>query len=244
MVRTVGAFWEGLDRRTEEAAAALGASPCRVFGTVTLPALLPAIASAASVVFLFCSTSFGIVLTLGGLRYANVETEIYQLTTQFLDLQAAAALSVLQIVVVTGLLLLAHRARRNAPALSRGGRARSAPAAPRPARRSAGPRVVVGLLLAPLISLLVALAAHRRRLGPGQLPGAADHRRATTRCWSPATERAAQLAADRGRRRPSFALLLGAARRVLVSRPPRSRLERRASGASTRCSCCRSGSPR
>ena len=41
--------------------------------SITLPALLPAIASAASVVFLFCSTSFGIVLTLGGLRYARID---------------------------------------------------------------------------------------------------------------------------------------------------------------------------
>ena len=65
--------------------------------TVTLPALRPAIVSAASVVFLFCATAFGVVLTLGGLRYATVETEIYLLTTQFLDLRAAAALSVLQL---------------------------------------------------------------------------------------------------------------------------------------------------
>ena len=69
-------------------------SPCRRCG--------PAIVSAASVVFLFCATAFGVVLTLGGLRYSTVETEIYLLTTQLLDLQAAAALSVLQLVVVIG----------------------------------------------------------------------------------------------------------------------------------------------
>ena len=55
--------------------------PWQVFRTVTLPALRPAIVSAASVVFLFCATAFGIVLTLGGVRYATVETEIYLLTT-------------------------------------------------------------------------------------------------------------------------------------------------------------------
>ena len=53
-------------------------------------------------VFLFCATAFGVVLTLGGLRYSSVETEIYLLTTNLLDLQAAAALSILQLVVVTG----------------------------------------------------------------------------------------------------------------------------------------------
>jgi thiamine transport system permease protein len=111
VVRTVGSLWEGLDRRREEAAAALGASPVQVFRTVTLPALMPGIVSAASVVFLFCATSFGIVLTLGGLRYSTVETEIYLLTTQFLDLRAASALSVLQLVVVSLLLYGAQRTR-------------------------------------------------------------------------------------------------------------------------------------
>ena len=72
-------------------------SPC--------PALRPALVSAASVVFLFCATSFGVVLTLGGLRYSSVETEIYLLTTQLLDLQAAAALSIVQLLAV-------HRAAR------------------------------------------------------------------------------------------------------------------------------------
>ena len=82
-----------------------------MFRTVTLPALRPAIVSAASVVFLFCATAFGVVLTLGGLRYSSVETEIYLLTTNLLDLQAAAALSVLQLVAVIVLLVVAGRLR-------------------------------------------------------------------------------------------------------------------------------------
>ena len=120
VIRVVGGAWESLDPRPAEAAAALGATPFQVLRTVTLPALRPAIVSAASVVFLFCATAFGVVLTLGGLRYSSVETEIYLLTTNLLDLQAAAALSVLQLVVVVGLLLAAARARRTAdPSLAR-----------------------------------------------------------------------------------------------------------------------------
>ncbi|PVG82578.1 iron ABC transporter permease [Nocardioides gansuensis] len=111
VVRAVGAAWESLDPRPGEAAAALGATPWQVFRTVTLPALRPAVVGAASVVFLFCATAFGIVLTLGGVRYATVETEIYLLTTTLFDLQAAAALSVLQLLVVTVLLALAARLR-------------------------------------------------------------------------------------------------------------------------------------
>ncbi|HET6563008.1 MAG TPA: iron ABC transporter permease [Marmoricola sp.] len=111
VVRTVGPWWEAMDPRREEAAAALGATPLQVLRTVTLPALRPVVLSAASVVFLFCATAFGVVLTMGGLRYATVETEIYLLTTQFLDLRAAAALSVLQIVVVVVLLVVTGRTR-------------------------------------------------------------------------------------------------------------------------------------
>src|SRR3954454_6830864 len=120
VIRAVGAAWESIDPRPAQAAASLGAGPAHVFRTVTLPALRPALVSAASVVFLFCATAFGVVLTLGGLRYSSVETEIYLLTTNLLDLQAAAALSVLQLVAVTALLLVAGRLRAVAdPTLAR-----------------------------------------------------------------------------------------------------------------------------
>jgi thiamine transport system permease protein len=111
VIRAVGASWESLDPRPAEAAAALGAGPAHVFRTVTLPALRPAIVSAASVVFLFCATAFGVVLTLGGLRYSSVETEIYLLTTNLLDLQAAAALSIVQLLAITALLVVTGRLR-------------------------------------------------------------------------------------------------------------------------------------
>lgn len=111
VVRGVGNMWERLDPRTEEAAAALGAKPAHVFWRITLPALAPAIASAASLVFLFSATAFGVVLVLGGPRVGTVETEIWTLTTQFLDLRSAAVLSIVQLVIVSGVLLAANRAR-------------------------------------------------------------------------------------------------------------------------------------
>ena len=124
VIRVVGGAWESLDPRPAEAAAALGASPRQVLRDVTLPALRPAVVSASTVVFLFCATAFGIVLTLGGLRYSSVETQIYLLTTNLLDLQAAAALSVLQLLVVTVLLVAAARARRTPDATVARSRAR------------------------------------------------------------------------------------------------------------------------
>ena len=153
VVRTVGPAWAGLDPRRAEAAAALGATPWQVLRTVTLPALQPAILSAAMVVFLFCATAFGVVLTMGGGRYSTVETEIYYLTTQLLDLPAAAALSLLQLAVVVGLLALTGRTR---PGQSVD---RVAPVPRRP-RRGDLPALavtagVLAFVLTPLVAVLV-----------------------------------------------------------------------------------------
>jgi thiamine transport system permease protein len=166
VIRAVGAAWESLDPRPAEAAAALGATPGQVLRTVTLPALRPAIVSAASVVFLFCATAFGIVLTLGGVRYSSVETEIYLLTADLLDLQGAAALSIVQLLAITALLFLTGRLRRVAdPTLAR---------SPRPIRRAprpgAGdwPGVTATLLVLLLVGLpLGALVAGSLRVGDG-----------------------------------------------------------------------------
>jgi thiamine transport system permease protein len=225
VVRTVGAMWEGLDHRREEAAAALGASPWQVLRTVTLPTLAPGIVSAGSVVFLFCATAFGIVLTLGGLRYSTVETEIYLLTTQFLDLRAAAALSVLQLLVVMALLYVAHgtRAQRE-QALDRTGD----PSGARRPRRGDLPVLVTSALVlvlvaAPIATLVIGslrvdggwgLAHYRNLTGTGAglaVPVSA----AVTNSW--------RIAVDA----TLFALLLGVLVSVVVSRRPRGRLERR-----------------
>jgi thiamine transport system permease protein len=97
VVRVVGTFWAGLDRRVSEAAATLGAGPGRRFREVTLPLLAPALAAAAAIVFLFSFTSFGVVLILGGPRYATIEAEIYNQAVRLFDLRAAAVLSLVQL---------------------------------------------------------------------------------------------------------------------------------------------------
>ncbi|MFP3916025.1 MAG: ABC transporter permease [Actinomycetota bacterium] len=118
VVRTVGGLWARLDRRVEEAAAMLGASPWRVFWKVTLPLLRPSILAAASIVFLFTFTSFGVILILGGFQYATLEVEIYRQAVTLFDLPLAAALSVAQLVgVSTALALYARRQERSASPL-------------------------------------------------------------------------------------------------------------------------------
>ena len=104
VVRTVGSLWEGLDPSTEEAARVLGASRWRAFTRVTWPAIRPAVASAAAIVFLFTFTSFGIVRILGGPARSTLETEIYRQTADLLDLPVASVLALLQLAAVVALL--------------------------------------------------------------------------------------------------------------------------------------------
>ena len=148
VARTVGTMWSRLDPRAVEAARALGASPMRAFATVTLPALAPAIASAASLTFLFCATAYGVVLVLGGVGIGTIETEIYRLTTQYLDLRGAAVLSVVQLGVITLALWVAERARAATQTRLRL-RAADAPAL------AVTAVTVGGLLVAPMAVLVV-----------------------------------------------------------------------------------------
>jgi thiamine transport system permease protein len=152
--RTVGGLWASVDRRAEDAARALGATRMRAFVSVTLPALAPAIGSAAAVVFLFCSTSFGVVLILGAAEFRTLETEIYLRTVQLFDLPGAAALSLLQIAAVVASLVIGAIARRRREAAVKR-------RASQPRRPAGGEWVVVGLaygvivlLLTPIVSLV------------------------------------------------------------------------------------------
>ncbi|MGA4839317.1 ABC transporter permease [Streptomyces sp. G45] len=107
VVRTVGGLWSQLDPRQEEAARMLGASRLTAWRTVTLPALGPAVAAAALMVFLFTFTSFGVVQILGGPTFATLEVEIYRQTAQLLDLPTAAVLTLVQFAAV-GAVLAVH----------------------------------------------------------------------------------------------------------------------------------------
>lgn len=109
VVRTVAAYWERIDPQLQEAAQMLGAGRIRVFRRVTLPLLRPAIASAASLVFLFTFTSFGIILILGGIRHATIEVEIWRQATGLINFEVAAALALLQIVGISVILFVYSR---------------------------------------------------------------------------------------------------------------------------------------
>lgn len=108
VVRVVTAAWMQIDPRTIEAARSLGATPLRAFWDVVAPRIAPAVAAAGALVLLFCSTSFGVIVVLGNGEARTLETEIYQQAIAEFRIPEAVALSMLQIVVVAGALILAR----------------------------------------------------------------------------------------------------------------------------------------
>jgi len=109
VVRTVGTVWVTLGHDIEDAAALDGASRVRTFSSITLPALRTAIMSSSLLVFLYCVTSFGIVLVLGGGTIHSIETEIYVQAMQNLDLHQTAVLTMMQTALTISIFTLAYR---------------------------------------------------------------------------------------------------------------------------------------
>lgn len=158
VIRTVGGFWSNLSPSLGEAAAALGARPWQIFHTVTLPLLAPSILAASLLVFLFCFTSFGVVLILGGLRFATIEVEIYRQAVSYFNLPLAAFLSIVQLGVTFTVMFIYTRMQAG---LSRSlrRRRRSQPRRPADLRQwllVGGALCVTALgVLAPLAALVV-----------------------------------------------------------------------------------------
>ncbi len=166
VVRVVGGFWANLDPRLSEAARVLGGNRVRVFREVTLPLLLPAIAAAGLLVFLFCFTSFGVILILGGPRFATLEVEIYRQAITLFQLPEAAAISLAQIALTFVVMAIYTRVQARA----------SLPLNLRPAESTAVPPTTPGQIAAVALTafgLLVFLAAPLTALAVRSLaPGA------------------------------------------------------------------------
>lgn len=97
MLRILTSFWTGLGTNIQEAAAMLGAGQLQRFIHITLPLLMPAVWASSLLVFIFCFSSFGIILILGGPVYSTIEAEIYRQAAYMFNLPAASFLSLLQI---------------------------------------------------------------------------------------------------------------------------------------------------
>ena len=100
-------YWSHLSEGEEKAALCLGASPFKVFTSVTLPRITPAILSSSLLIFLFCFTSFSIILVLGGgPSFTTLEVEIYRRNNIASDSSGAAALAILSFLANFILLII------------------------------------------------------------------------------------------------------------------------------------------
>jgi thiamine transport system permease protein len=158
IIRTVGGFWANLNPRLDEAAAVLGASSWARLRHITLPLLLPSILAASLLIFLFCFTSFGVILILGGLRFATLEVEIYRQAQTLFNLPAAAILSLIQMICTFAVMALYTRLQARA-SLPLEQRPQSSTARP---PRTRGDKLALGfgmvfillILLSPLFALI------------------------------------------------------------------------------------------
>ncbi len=171
VLRMVGDFWSHLDPRMGQAAQVLGANRWQTLRHITLPLLTPAITAASLLVFIFNFTSFGVILMLGGPRFATLEVEIYYQTISLFNLPLAAVLSVLQLACTLGLTIIYTQlsARLSRPITLRPRTFTQKRLTTRRSRLLAAVLIALILgLLAPLIALAARSITH---LGPqrGQL---------------------------------------------------------------------------
>ena len=100
-----------IDPATEDAATGLGSAPRKVFFTVTLPQVRPALISAGLMVGLYTVSDFGAVSLL---RYDTFTRAIFTLYEGQLDRRPAAAMSLVLMVLALGILVVERRTRRKA----------------------------------------------------------------------------------------------------------------------------------
>ena len=100
----VSAALNAIDRSLEEAATNLGAGRLRVFFTVTLPVVMPAILSGALVVFYLCIENFGVPVLIGeDFRVLSVQAYNEFISELGGNPSMAGALSMILLAITLGL---------------------------------------------------------------------------------------------------------------------------------------------
>lgn len=108
LVRTARAGFEQVDPRYARVAATLGASPMRVFVTITIPLALPAISAAAVLCFARAIGEFGATMMIAGSIPGSTRTlavAIYSFAETGRDVEAAQLVLVSAIIAFCALAL-------------------------------------------------------------------------------------------------------------------------------------------
>ena len=164
VVRLVGAMWAVLPTDLTAVARTLGASPGQVLRHVVLPLLRPALYAAASVVFIFTFTSFGVVKLLGGAKHSTIEVEIARRATQLGDIDGAAVLSVVQLIVLAVVVWWSARWQRRAQHTFTAGHSTRRPRS-RSERR--GVALVMAITVAAMVIPIAVMTARSFRTSTG-----------------------------------------------------------------------------
>jgi putative spermidine/putrescine transport system permease protein len=115
VVTSVGASLAGLDRRLEQAAASLGATPWGTFRQVTLPLIRPGVLVGALFAFITSFDELVVALFLTGPNTVTLPRRMWDDLRFAID-PTIAAVSTLTIVLTAALLAGAHLLRRRSPA--------------------------------------------------------------------------------------------------------------------------------
>jgi len=198
VARVVGVTWGLLDRRCEQAAAVLGASPLRAFTSVTVPGLAPALLAGLVLAFLYAFTSVGIVTILGDRSTPTLELEILRRSGVLLDFTGAAVLAGLQALVILAVIAVAAAVQhRLTPAVARTARPLPALAGATTRERRAvllSGTVVLTAALVPIAAIIVSSVRSRTGWTWQWWTGLGTLDAGTTRGVAPAEALAASLA--------------------------------------------------
>lgn len=170
---SVSAALAGMDGSVEEAASNLGSSPARVFRTVTLPLLTPALVSGSLIVFMMSMASYTAPLLF---NVDQVMTMQIVLARNNGDLALSASYStVLAVISIVFLLLMRwYESRRNYLSTSKGTAVPPRPVASRLGRTLAAAAAVIGaiVLLAPVATIALVAFSERGSWTSQILPSA------------------------------------------------------------------------
>src|SRR5258706_1222634 len=158
------------DPHIEEAARMAGASRARIIRTITLPLAVPAIAASMLIVFIKAVGDFGVPSILGG-EFQVLPTLIYYQIHGFFNLNAAAAIAAVNVVLtVAAMLLLAWVNRKRAHATLGGTASAAARMTSRGARIAGNVYCWLLITLAVLPQLVIALASFADKWPGTMLP--------------------------------------------------------------------------
>ncbi|MBX6321759.1 MAG: thiamine/thiamine pyrophosphate ABC transporter, permease protein, partial [Rhodospirillaceae bacterium] len=152
--------WDAVPGETWRLAAQLGMGSGAIFRLIEWPLLRQTLPGVAVLVFLLCTTSFAVVLTLGGGPAAStMEVAIYQALRFDFDLGRAVALALVQLLLGIAWLLMAQRLARALQAAPTAQRPQERPDAAAALGRLVDAAVIGGACIVVLLPLGAVLEA-------------------------------------------------------------------------------------